>query len=290
MRRLGFAVVLLSGLSITGCGSADALPSPQRGPLSWAPPRLSHPKDVWISPANAKLRLDPRRDYVLHLPRAPLRVPGGLVVTGGRNVVLIAGEIRIGRQGVAPEGDNRRALYLKQQTGTIHVEGVRLSGPGLSEGIDLDQRLGATVQLENIRVEQLRARDEVHFADNHPDVVQSWAGPARLRIDGLTGRTDYQGMFLLPRQFAPGLAVREVTLRRVNLAGSATAGYLLWRSNDFSPRLDDVWVDPAPRRPMSRSLWPHRSAWPGVRSGAPTQGDFVPLGLAGPHYTTPGYR
>ena len=45
----------------------------------------------------------------------------GLTIEGGRNVVLVGGEIHHG-QPISSASSNR-GLYLVDQTGTVHVEG-----------------------------------------------------------------------------------------------------------------------------------------------------------------------
>ena len=71
--------------------------------LTWAPPNLENPQTIdiaqiireratWKSPAHLKLDLD--KDYIIKMPDEPLTVSGGLGISGGRNVVLIGGEIR----------------------------------------------------------------------------------------------------------------------------------------------------------------------------------------------------
>ena len=145
-----------------------------------------------------KIELSPVRDYIVQAPgMRPLKVTGGLRIEGGRNVVVHRRRDRrpteVGGAGARAD----RAVFLKNQTGTIHVEGVRISGKDLAEGIDLDQREGATVVLQNIAIDTVQGSRDGH----HADVLQSWAGPANLRIDGLDGSTEYQGFFLLPQQF-----------------------------------------------------------------------------------------
>ena len=104
--------------------------------------------------ARAKLKLDPRARLPDRAPATPVRVAGGLTIAGGRNVVVRGGQVVVPWQGARPaSGSTRRGLFLTAQTGTVHVEGLRLSGD-LGDGIDLDERLGATVQLENIRVDR----------------------------------------------------------------------------------------------------------------------------------------
>jgi hypothetical protein len=174
------------------------------------------------------------------------------------------------------------------------VEGLRIRGADLAEGINLDQRLGAIVQLQNVRIEPIRARDEVAFTDTHPDLLQTWAGPAELRVDRFTGTTDYQGFFLQPTQFGTQV-LRRVDLRRVDIHavdrdGVLTAGVLLWKGGGTYPvNVHDVWIEPDPTRGLKSSLWPSPAAWSGVLVGKPPAGPHVPIGVAGARYVSPGY-
>lgn len=258
--------------------------------LQWAPPVLDDPITVQVTPDARILRLDPARDYVVRMPSTPLIGPGGLSISGGHDVVLIGGEIRIDRdpdETAVPTIQQRRGLILANQTGTVHIEGLKLSGDDLNEGIDLSEPLGATVQLQNIRVEQLRSRDPVAFSDGHPDVIQSWAGPGRLRIDRLTGLTNYQGIYLAPQEIGTPKPLVEVDLRNVNLIGDATSTYLLWAATPVTPRLSDVWIRPRPGRAVEQTLWPSPASWPGVQVGQPPS--FVQAWQAGAAYRSPGY-
>jgi hypothetical protein len=183
-------------------------------------------------------------------------------------------------------------VYLKGQTGTIHIEGLHIGGAELAEAFNLDQRLGAIVQLQNIRIETVRGLRAGH----HADLVQTWAGPAELRIDGLTGSTDYQGFFLLPNQHFTGDAPRKFDFRRMNITGTDKAGYLLWRQTNpaFEFSLSEVWLQPNPKRTdRDQFLWPKPStgdkSWENVKIGVPPAGDFVPEGVAGLNYVSPGY-
>jgi hypothetical protein len=94
-------------------------PLPKREPLSWAPPELTDPVTINISETNRTPRLDVTKDYIIKMPDKPLKVPGGLVLSGGRNVVLIGGAIEAPSIEVAPKSLERRAVYLKGQAGTI---------------------------------------------------------------------------------------------------------------------------------------------------------------------------
>jgi hypothetical protein len=263
--------------------------------LRWAPPALQQPTTVSAANATSNpdsdhvLTLDPRRDYRVRMPADALTGKGGLVIQGGHNVVLIGGEIDVPVQpGDSPSPESRRGLYLTGQTGTVHVEGVLIRGPDLSEGIDLSESRGAVVQIENVRVENVHARDESSFSDNHPDVLQTWAGPAELRVDRLSGSTDYQGLFLTPEQYGP--PPRAVSLSHVDLRGASCCyGYLLWRQGSFPIHTDDVWISPHPSRSVAQSLWPSPASWGPVSQGTPPGGEFVSAGVAGSSYVSPGY-
>ncbi|WP_027005102.1 hypothetical protein [Conexibacter woesei] len=284
------AAIAAGAALLLGGGDDGGAHAASRGPaLAWAPPRLHAPQTIHVTAARAKLKLDPRRDYRVVLPRTPVRVAGGLTIAGGRNVVVRGGQVVVPWQGARPaSGSTRRGLFLTGQTGTVHVEGLRLSGD-LGDGIDLDERLGATVQLENIRVDRVTARDTKKFSDTHPDVVQSWAGPKVLRIDRLSAATDYQGFFLLPDQFAKGTTAR-VDLRHVDLVGSRTSAYLLWRDRAAAVTLRDVRLTSPGARPVYQTMWPTPAWWPGARVIRHAPRTLFASPRAGISYTSPGYR
>ncbi len=132
----------------------------------------------------------------------------------------------------------------------------------------------------------IQARDEVGFSDNHPDLVQSWAGPAELRVDRFSGTTDYQGIFLAPEAFGSSPS-RRFDLRRVNITTTATARYLLWQEGNAPLRLDDVWIQPSPGR--YELVWPSDRRWDPVSQGSPPAGDFARADGVGLGYRSPGY-
>jgi hypothetical protein len=251
---------------VLACGGrAHAVPSGPEGghDVAWPAPELHDAITIAVRSGHTNLRLDPRRDYLLRLPRRPLVAPGGLRISGGHDVVLVGGSIHV--QGHAG------GMLLQGQTGTIHVEGIRLSGRNMLEGIDLSERAGAVVQLQNIWI------DEVHGsqATNHADLMQTWAGPRRLRVDGFVGKTGYQGFFLLPNQHFRGAPPKRFDLRNVFI-DAATGGYALWRQTKpgFPLSTRNVWVTPNARRPgRNLWLWPKPSSgdrsWDDVRVGRP---------------------
>jgi hypothetical protein len=282
--------------------------------LRWAPPVLHDPVLMRVDTEPNALRLDPNTDYIVQLPDRPLT--RGLNMRGGRNVVIIGGEIDIPWQGAGASIASRRALHITHATGTVHVEGLLLHGEDISEGIQINAP-DAIVQIQNVGVFDIRARDQVRFSDNHPDLIQSYGNAREIRVDRFTGSTDYQGFFFQADFHGP--VHGPVHLSRVNLIGAPTSRYLLW----FSPgsedvTLDDVWLDvPAERSGgLGRSVWPDArgayperaqvelgevavASWPEsmsptihgfVSSGRPPVGDFVRAEAIGIGYVSPGYR
>ncbi len=292
------AALVLAGVGISlSRGSREAAKAPSRTAsptltgiapdqkLSWAPPVLVNPTTIKVTANTHKLRLDPISDYRLVLPPTQITLKGGLIIQGGHNVVMIGGQINVPSSSTTPTPVDRRGLYLKDQTGTLHIEGVRLSGD-LAEGIDLDEPLGATVQLENIVVDQVTGS----YTDNHADVLQGWAGPNILRVDGLQGSTTYQGFFLLPNQHFAGPPPQLFDLRRIVINTTPEAAYLLW--TDKRPawlKARDIELIAPGRDDLTQILRPV-SAWESaisLNSDDPIA--VLPAGQPGIGYVTPGY-
>jgi hypothetical protein len=286
--RSSIAAVVSGAAFIVPSAAHALLPTPPAPPprpkLYWAPPALNNPITITVSAAGGPLSLDPTRDYVLRVGHVEHK--GGLVINGGHNVVLIGGEITIPYVGDQPQkgGGDRRGLGIFGSTGTVHVEGLLIDGPDLSEGIQIAAPK-ATVQLENVRIVGIHARDEKTFSDNHPDLVQPWGGVRALRIDRLTGSTDYQGFFLVSDLGKVG----TVALRNVDITGTATSRFLLWVDGP-SVTYQSVWISPAQGRSLANTIWPVGSRPVQlVSAGRPAAGEFVPAGAAGQGYLSPGY-
>jgi hypothetical protein len=225
-------------------------------------PALAQPTTVTLTPARPVLKLDLARDYVVRVEPGAVFTEGAAIV-GGRNVVLEGAAIRYAAPAGVRPGWHVRGLLLKGQTGVMWVHGLELRGP-LGEGIDLDQRApGVAVVLRNVTVDPVRG----HRATNHADVLQSWAGPAKLVVDQLTGTSNYQGMFLVPDDECPTCAPPEFFwLRGVHLDVSA-GSYGLWtKGGDAYPVVThNVTVRHNPLR-RNRDLW----LWPKPSTGDKT--------------------
>lgn len=283
-RLLVWLAVLVSAAAALGSCAPPPVEStlaPQeQGP--WDPPDLEDPKTVVLDSGTTHARLSRDRDYRVKLAE-PISEVGGVIISGGRNVVLIGGYITIPRAPAEAEEVDRRALLIRWQSGTVHIEGLLIdnSGGDLSEGIQINAPK-ARVQLVNVRVEGLDVRDQQDLEQTHPDVVQPWGGAGELRISGLTGTSGYQGIYL----HADHHQIGRVTLDRVNLIGLADSRYLLWAAPGVSVELGEVWVQPAPGRSYRKTLRPEPPdpTWAAVHQGQPPGGDFVPAGAVGLGY------
>lgn len=302
---LGAAAGALAGVSVTSAGTAAA--AGRRPRLTWKPPRLECPEliEVGTTADSQPPELDVTRDYIIKLP--PTVRTGQLVVFGGRNVVIIGGHIRL--PPVSGLDPTARAILVTRNEGVVHIEGVLIDTmeSGQGDGIAI-QAPNSIVQVQNCRIVNLvGARD-----DTHSDVIQPWGGVKALRVDRLTGSSNYQGFFV-PQDLAP---VGRVRIKRTNLIAhpewyaGAGGGYMLWMGRQPKYTLSDFYIQPRPGRRLENSVWPDVNhpelpvsvvdgvaTWPTmtnvdgcVRLGPPPEGDFCPEGVPGVHYRAERFR
>jgi hypothetical protein len=250
------------------------MPPPVNPASAWDRPALVNPTTILISQANSNLVLDQSKDYVLSCPSGPVALTNGLTVWGGHNVVLEGCDVDVTGQSCG--------MALKNTAGTIWLHDVHITGDQLMEGIDL-QEGGATVVMRDVLI------DTVHgsFSTNHADLIQTWAGPARLLIDGFTGTTQYQGFYLLPNQWYTGAAPTRWDLRNIDI-DDTQGGYALWVSEQngaFPLNVQNVYVADNPAKTW-RGWWlwgfggqdsntPGLGTWANVVAGTPTTGHYV---------------
>ncbi len=244
------------------------------GASAWDKPALVDPTTLVINATNSNLVLNQSKDYILYCLPGPVALPSGLTVWGGHNVVIDGCEIDVtGHSG---------GMALKNTTGTMWLHDIRISGDQLMEGIDL-QEGGATVVMRDVLIDTVYGS----YSTNHADLIQTWAGPARLLIDGFTGTTQYQGFFLLPNQWYTGAAPTQWDLRNVDIDDTQGA-YALWVSDQdgaFPLNVQNVYVaDNQARTWRGWWLWgfgdqdsntPGQGTWANVVAGAPPAGHYV---------------
>jgi hypothetical protein len=290
--------------------------------LAWAPPVLVDPTVVQVASGRdpAVLNLNTGRDYIVSLP--PSGIHGTVEINGGHNVILTGGEIVVpstANQTDNGADDTDSAIYIRASTGIVHIEGVLIRADRDTEfdGIDVNAPQ-ATVEVENVRVEDVYGS----MASEHADVIQTWGGAKRLDVDDLTANGDYQGLTIAPDLGSLGGAdIENVDLTAepppaALLASAVGGGIMVWLTSGTtscrsSPTtFHDVYVaDGSTRIQPANTVWPSRSSglpcdatvsagsitWPSlpvkgsVNLGVPPQGSFVPRGVAGSSYRTPGY-
>jgi hypothetical protein len=273
--------------------------------LSWPPPPLVDPITVNVPNNNGYVAMGKNRDYIVHV--GYLR--DDLWLEGGHNVVVIGGRVTIPSPG--PNAYARSGVKVRSATGTVHLEGLLIDNSGgyLADGI-VTSAPDAVVQVENVRIEGVHAT-----GTEHPDIIQPQAGLEALRVDHLTASTTLQGIFLRHNTVG-GVFYRTgpADLRNINiygLAGAHIAGF--WQDRTTIPiALQNFWVHPGasaypfpyqfypdPSQPDGRKAtlspdgtyiyWPTSNISGHATKGVPAGGDYVPLGVPGESYVSPGY-
>jgi hypothetical protein len=249
-------------------------------PSAWDRPSLSNPTTVQISEANHVLVLNQSQDYVVQCPPGTLELSAALNIWGGHNVVLENCDVDI--------TSSDWAARFSNQTGTLWIHDVHFGGSELTGGIQM-QEPGATVVMRDVLFDTVYGS----LNTNHAELIQTWAGPSRLMIDGLTGSTTYQGLFLEPNQFDNGPPPTVFDLRHIDIDDSRGA-YALWLgyvngspSGDESRAIltwnvQDVYVVPNPAR-----TWPGWWLWPQPSTGDPTWDSVIAGAPAGGNYVHP---
>jgi len=289
-------------------GNVGVYPSrPSESKLLWSPPALSNPTTIDVTNESHSFALDDAHDYIVRLGSTPLTAKHGLVLTGGRNIVIIGGEIRQDDPISPPTGiDAAYGIALYRQTGTVHIEGVWIHGRGIGQAVVIGSMISeggspdSVVQIENSRLESLHPVGYVHT-----DTIQSYSGPGRLLLYQDTLISNGVTLQTQPQDVEPTRPHNWV-YRRINLVHRTPDAYALWKEGPkWSEYHHAVWLKANPNHVASdvHSAWANGDCWkcwnPGgswpitgerIKLGSPPGGDFVPEGVAGIGYVSPGYR
>jgi hypothetical protein len=246
---------------------------PSLGPSAWDEPTLVNPTVITLSATNYNLALPQTKDYILQCPNGPIALPRTLSVWGGHNVVIEHCDFEVDANWVA---------YLHNTAGTLWVDDVHFGGTNLTGGVQL-QEPGATVVMRDVLFDTVYGS----YATNHAELIQTWSGPSRFLIDGLTGATTYQGLFLLPNQWDNATVETQWDFRNIDIDDTrgAYALYVSDQNGAFPLNLESVYVDPNPARTW-RGWWlwgfggqdsntAGQGTWAGVIASAAPSGHFV---------------
>lgn len=283
--------------------------------LRYAPPALVNPQTIVLGTGPTTTSMDPARDYIIQLPKE--KKTGFTYLIGGRNIVLIGGHITIPTTADLSNKAPSRAIYVKDSTGTVHIEGVLIdaSGGAQSDAVDITAPQ-AIVQVQNVRVENIFG----FYNQFHADVIQTFGGVKELRVDRLTGYSGYQGLQIDVESGQTGSAklsnINLVSIGKQTWGLHNNGGFLMWLVKDgacntaYPITLENVYLQPRTERDLGTIVWPTSTdkgcasvvsadgaklSFPQlpvsgyVTKGTPPNGDFVPVGVAGVHYVSPGY-
>jgi hypothetical protein len=283
------------------------------GPLSWAPPTgyANFPVKSPTSTTSLNIVDGGGRDVLIKLPRDKAIAP--LTIRNCRNAVMIGGAIKV-LPVEALSGNDQRAVYVANCSGTVHLEGLFIDGnvSGSTADAIAINAPNAIVQMQNINASGMRGS-----SNNHADVVQPWGGVREYRIDRMTGSTNYQGLHV-PEE--AGRVIGQGIIRNANIFSSGVqadgkGGQYIWlpSNNEYPVTLEGVFISGRPGDSFNRSIWPNTSnptcpasitgspgsqvaTWPScswitgkVTQGKPPGGDYVPASSVGLNYISPGY-
>ncbi len=310
--------------------------------LRWKPPVLEDPITLTPSTPNSFFpgELEDGQDYIINLNSISdgekVKRTRAIQIRGGRNIVIIGGHTTLGNSAAETAAISiTRGNNTSTEKRIVHIEGVLIEGgvlnadgetPIYHDGIVVSDPY-VDLRVQNCRIVGIRGK----LNDIHADIIQAQStdipgarAAAAIRVDKLTGTTNYQGMYLVPddeRGAGPAL----IDMHRVNLSywGPPEEGFVTYMtyfgdSNgeglDYAPGfIDEYYIDNnRPGQTVEKdSVWPsilgptgfeasvigNKITWPhlpllkgSVTIGQPEDGDFVPEGVAGMDYVSPGYR
>ena len=214
-----WAALALLALTVLTAGAGARLTAPQparaatAAPVgtSFARPAMRSPVRIRLHVRADNLHLKDSRNYILKMPSR--KKTGPLYIRGGGNVEIIGGFMS-----TKVKGPN---INIKDDSGTrvgriVHIEGVLINGSSRvpSDGIKI-QAPHTIVQLENDRIVGLHG----NLSGYHADVVQPGGGVKELRIDGFTGASHYNNLYLRREANPLKPAIGKVTIRNANFRG-----------------------------------------------------------------------
>jgi hypothetical protein len=277
--------------------------------LTWAPPALTNPVTYRVSgDGPGTITAAPGQDSIV-VWEAPTN--RRIRFSGGRHWVIRGGEVNNNK--AWPNLDDQSGIQFEKATGTAFVEGMHIHGSYGTDGI----RVGSggsnmTLIVQNSRIVDRLSGPTVY----HADVIQPFGGIKSLKVDRLTGSSDYQGQMWKQE---PNTTFGPSDFRRVNYrAATPQVQYMInmvmtaptqpvtlsevysqsdpkFVSGDFCRAQTPAAMTKCATDANGRKYVTWNSGTPitvngRVTDGVPPGGDFVPTGVAGLNYLSPGYK
>jgi hypothetical protein len=223
--------------------------------------QLTNPATIQLGTGGTTTYLSTSRDYIIKLPAGEKR--GYTAIVGGRNILIDGGTIVMSGSGTDMQ---RRAIYIKNATGTVRVQNVAIRGSSSTAAFDAFAISApqAIVELVNINVSNLHGR----YAGYHGDIVQPFGGVRKLVINGLTGRTGYQG-FYLDYSNIGAVELRNVSLSYYDNPYDAST-VMIWFDgcSSYPVTMQNVYIQPRPGQTVGRSVRPNSGSCAPRQSGS----------------------
>ncbi|MFC3689969.1 malectin domain-containing carbohydrate-binding protein [Aquipuribacter hungaricus] len=298
---------VVAGITVLPVGAAAPAPAPAPvapapAPVAGAtrleikPPVLVDPVTVYLTSTNQTPRLDPTKDYRLVIKDGLVDIgTGSIQIGGGRNSVLIGGEIR--------SAASSKPLVIKRVNGAagghVYVEGVRLtSSTGVGkEGINVDVRTtGTRYTVQNVKIDKIDSGSSGH----HADMVQVWGGgrDGLFEINRLDGYSGYQNFMLNPADYGTDDSSLRYRFSRVRAEHDGDGGIMAYAAGrEYTPgkyrieMRDVAFVHPR-KTVIDGSVFQgtyHVVDMAGVRLARPGTVPSPLLGTPGRSYVSPGY-
>jgi hypothetical protein len=223
--------ILLSnyGMSVTACND-----------LFWPAPALSSPTTINVpSSGGGYYQLNNQVDYNIVLP-AGTRT-GSIQIDGGNHTMTNGPDSTPAMLYFTDNGINGPAVSGR----VIHVAhlSINLTGGIERDGIAYGPAPSVIGQIEDVRILGTHGAG----SQTHADIIQPYSSMQQVRIDRLTGDSDYQGLTFL----STDATISSVALRRVNLTLNPSSSdtytqiiYLVGRDNTTSPiSFNQVYVN-----------------------------------------------
>lgn len=207
-----------------------------------------------------------------------------------------------------------RAFFIYRNSGTVHIEGVLIDGTKTKQDAFATKSPGSKLQIQNVRIEGLYG-DEPTW---HADVIEPWGGIGELRMDYVTAYTKHQGLQIAPDSKNGAIPeVGKVIVSNMNIEGEGQykimPAYSGCRFPDYM-EFSNLYMTPIKGKTLGYTVnpsigsrvsckakgygtgsamevdWPSANMQGRIKSGPPPKGDFVPKGVAGTNYHSPGYQ
>jgi hypothetical protein len=275
--------------------------------LTWAPPVLTAPVTYHVSGDGPGTITAPAGQDSIVVWDSPTHKR--IRFSGGRHWVVRGGEVNNDKPWT--NLDDQAGVQFEKATGTVFIEGLYIHGAYGTDGIRIGTGGSAmTVIVQNSRIVERLAGPTVY----HADVIQPYGGVKELKVDRMTGSSDFQGQMWKQE---PGTVFGPSDFRRVNYVAATpeiqSMINLVMTSPTQPVTLTEVYNQPDPlfvSGNFCRVNFPSTLAtclvdglgrkyvtWTGtpitvngrVTQGLPPGGDFVPSGVAGLAYVSPGY-